>query len=45
VRRGVRPGTVGNPAIGLDLDDDGAHATPGDCGAKESMRGGDGVDD
>src|SRR5262249_6663269 len=44
VGRGIRPGTVGNPAVGLNLDDDGAHRPSGDGGAEQSMGGRDRVD-
>ncbi len=44
VRGGVWPGPVGNPAVGLYLDDDGAHAAAGEGGAEQSVRGRDRVD-
>ena len=43
VGRGIRPGAVGNAAVGLDLDDDGAHPTAGQGGTEQSMRGRDRV--
>ena len=44
VRRGVRPRAVGNPAVGFDLDDDGAYAAAGEGGAEQPMRGRDRID-
>ncbi len=43
VRGGIWPGTVGNPAVRLHLDDDGAHAASGEAGAEHTMRGRDRV--
>src|SRR5262249_39045363 len=44
VRRRVRPRPVGNPSVGLHLDDDRAHAPPGEGGAEQPVRGRDRVD-
>ncbi len=44
VRRGVRPWSVGHPAVRLYLDDRRADAATGQGGAEESMRRFDRVD-
>lgn len=44
VRRGVRPGTVGHPAIRLDLDHHRTHTPSGNSCAEQPMRGRDRVD-
>ena len=38
VSRGVRPRAVGDPAVGLDLDDGGAHTATDQGGAEQPMR-------
>jgi hypothetical protein len=41
---GVRPRTVGDPAVGLHLDDDGADTASGESGAEEPMGRRDRID-